>query len=183
MKISRFVTGKGYNMGFSTYAGIAALAATAYGASEQHAAAGEAASASRSQAAERRAQAAAEQRIADIKNARERAAMTREARVVQGKVEAAAASGNTSYSSGAAGGLASVGTQEASNLGLFSAVSANQADITASRMRESFAIEAGGNAAARSANGQALFSLGSSIFTATGGFKNIFDTSWKTKTA
>lgn len=164
----------------TTYLAVAALAATAYGASEQHSAAGDAAAASRSQAAERRAQAAAEQRIADIKNARERAAMTREARLAQGKVEAASATGNTSFSSGAAGGLGSISSQEASNLGMFSALSANYADITASRIREGFAIEAGGNAAARSAKGQAIYSIGSSIFSATGGFKNIFDERWKT---
>lgn len=156
--------------------GIAAVAVAGYGAHQQHEAAQDAAAATSQQAAERRAQAAAEQRIADIKNARERAAMTREARITAGKVESSAASGNTSFSSGAVGGLSSIKSQEASNLGMFNALSSNFSDITASRIRESFAIEAGGNAGAKMAQGQALYTIGTSIFTATGGFKNIFDT-------
>lgn len=160
----------------STYIAVAAIAAMGYGASEQHAAASDAAQAARDQAAERRAQAVAEQRIADIKNARERAAITRESRIASGKVESAAAAGNTSFSSGAQGGLSSIKSQEASNLGMFSGIQSNFADITASRIRESFSLEAAGNANARMAQGQAIYSMGSSIFSATGGFKNIFDT-------
>ena len=119
-------------------------------------------------AAESRAQFAAQQRIADIKNARERANLARQTRLARAQIVQTGANTGTSSSTGVMGGVASVGTQSAAATGIFGAIEANQADIISSQERQ-------GQAQGDIAEAQAMFNLGTSVFNAGGGFKTIFD--------
>lgn len=133
-------------------------------------------------AAAQRKQFEAEQRIADIKNARERANMARQARVARANSVSTGATTGTSTSSGVLGAVSSIGSQASANTGFFGAVGANQNDILDSqRAQGGFALEAGlaqgeiTRANADANTGGAIFSLGSKVFDASGGFKSIFD--------
>jgi hypothetical protein len=126
-------------------------------------------------AAEQRNHFAAQQRMADIKNARERADITRKARIARAAVLNTGANTNTQGSSGVAGGIASTTSQENSNLGMFNAISANQSDIIKSQSNEATAMAALGDAQGKIAEGQAWMNLGASLFSSGGGFKTIFD--------
>lgn len=127
------------------------------------------------QVAEQRAQFAAEQRIADIKNQRERADIARRTRLARSQILNTGANTNTMFSSGVSGGASSAVSQGASNLGMFNAIAANQADIIASKGREADAIADLGQATGEISQMQNLFSLGATIFSAGGGFRSIFD--------
>lgn len=155
-------------------AGIGAATAV-YGAVEQRKAGKEAAAAASRSAAEQRLQFQSQQRIADIRNARERAQIARQQRIQRGKIAATGANTGTSGSSGVVGGMASVDTQAATNLGVFGAIEANQTDIISSQIRGGQAQAQQIQAQADMASGQAMFNLGSTIFQAGGGFKTIFD--------
>lgn len=170
--------------------GLAVAAAGAYtayeGAQDAKAAGNRQAQAIESSAAEQRKQYESQQRIADIKNARERANLVRQERMARSRVVAAGSAGGVLSSSGVAGGLGSIASQGASNTGFFNSVQANQGDITQSQSRQAgFAADAGMAAGAMTtaqadvSTGQSIFSLGTSIFSAGGGFKTIFDTTKK----
>lgn len=158
-----------------------------YGAAQDtKAAAGRQAAAMESSAAEQRKQFQAQQRIADIKNARERANMVRQQRIARADTISTGALTGTSTSSGVQGGAGSIGTQGAANQGFFSAIQGNQQDIITSQIQQgSYAVEAGQaagditQASAQAALGQNLFNLGSNVFAANGGAKSIFDSNNK----
>lgn len=147
----------------------------AYGASQAEDAEDAAHAGRQEQAAQQRTQFAAQQRMADIKNSRERADMARKTRLARAQVLNTGANTNTMGSSGVAGGIASAGSQGASNLGMFNAIAANQADIITSQGKEAEAVRAIGDAAGAMSNAQAMISIGGAIFSAGGGFKTIFD--------
>lgn len=135
-----------------------------------------------SSAAEQRKQFAAQQRIADIKNARERANTARQVRMARGAIQSQGANTGTSGSSGVIGGIASTETQGASNLGTFGSIQGNQEDINASQSAQSsFAADAGRaqgdsiQAQADISSSQGIFNIGQSLFKEGGGFKTIFD--------
>lgn len=151
------------------------LALSAYGAYQSYTAGQEQKQAMQSSAAESRAQVAAQQRIADIKNARERANMARTARIAAGTITNQGYSKGVGGSSGVQGGLASIGTQVATNLGVFGAVEGNQQDILASQGRQGQYQAQAGEAQADSIMGGTIFSVGSAVFKEGGGFKTIFD--------
>lgn len=134
-------------------------------------------------AAEQRHQFALQQRITDIKNARERAQIAREARKARGQIINLGATTGTLQSTGVLGGVASVQSQEASISGQFGAVSEAQGLITESQQRvasesgiigQSKAGQIG--AQTQASEGAALFNLGTDIFAGAGGWKTIFDT-------
>lgn len=162
-------------MGASTYVAIAAIATMVYGSSKAEDAEDDAHKARQDQAAEQRTQFVSQQRIADIKNNRERADLARQSRVARAQILNTGANTNTTFSSGVSGGIASVASQAATNFGMFNALGANQADIISSQMRESTAIARLGNAQGSMANAQSIFNLGAAAFSASGGFKTIFD--------
>ena len=162
-------------MGITVVASIISAAVAVKGAVDQKKAAGEAKHQAAVSAAEQRKQFDSQQRIADIKNARERAQLARQRRIQRGAVAATASNTNTSDSSGAIGGLASIDTQAATNLGNFGSVQQNQKDIVDSQGRQGTAEAGKIQAQADISSGQALFNVGSSVFGATGGFKTIFD--------
>ena len=151
------------------------LALSAYGAYQSYAAGQEQKEAMQSSAAESRAQVAAQQRIADIKNARERANMARAARIAAGTITNQGYSKGVGSSSGVQGGLASIGTQVATNLGVFGAVEGNQQDILASQGRQGQYQAEAGESAADVITGNTIFSIGSKAMELGGGFKTIFD--------
>lgn len=164
--------------------GIGAVGAyTQYeGAQDAKAAAGKQADALNASAAEQRAQFASQQRIADIKNARDRANMARQERVARAGVIASGANAGVSQSSGVLGGVGSIGSQGAANVGYFNSVSANQNDILSSQSRQGGDMADYGMAGASLTSAQAdismgqnIFNIGTSIFGASGGFKTIFD--------
>jgi cytochrome c-type biogenesis protein CcmH/NrfG len=139
------------------------------------------------QTAEQRKQFESQQRIADIQNQRSRAELARQARIAKGQIESVGANTGTTFSSGIAGAIGSVATQAATQGGVFNAIAANQNDITGSKVRESYAIERGGQAhadaiiaGANMSSAQSLFGLGMDIFKAGGGWKTIFDMPKKT---
>lgn len=153
----------------------AALAVSVYSAVEQKAAAKDAKGAAAVSAAEQRKQFDSQQKIANIRNARERSQMARQQRVQRGQVQAIGANTGTSASSGVAGGLSSISTQAATNLGDFNAIDANQRDIVTSQGRQAGAQSAQIQAQADISSSQAMFNIGSSVFKEFGGFKTIFD--------
>ena len=163
-------------MPLAAAAPVISLAFAAYGAYTQYTAAQDQKEAMNRSAAEQRAQFAAQQRIADIKNARERANLARQQRIVRGSLEAQGANKGVSTSTGVVGGVASIGTQGASNLGIFGAMEANQQDIISSQGRQADAIGQAGQAQADSIMGGTIFSVGATMFKESGGFKTIFDT-------
>jgi hypothetical protein len=143
-----------------------------------------------SSAAESRKQFQLQQKIADIKNARERVQMARQARIARANAVSTGALTGTSGSSGVMGGVASIGSQEASALGTFGAIQANQGDIITSQTAQAgFAVDSGRaqadatSAGAMMSVGQNVFNLGSNIFQANGGFKSIFDDQNKVQTS
>lgn len=178
---------------FSTIALVVGAGISAYGFVQQQeamddakAARAEQTSAIQGQAAEQRAQFAAQQRVADIKNARERAEMIRKGRVATAQVVNSGAANNVMGSSGVIGGTGSIATQTATNLGVFGAIAGNQVDILESQRRQGDYAAAGGIAqgnvqAAQGdmAMGQSIFNLGGKIFDAGGGWKTVFDTAKK----
>ena len=151
------------------------LAISAYGAFQQREAAQEQQAALQISAAENRAQVASQQRMVDIKNARERANTARQARITRGTLAAQGANKGVSSSTGVIGGVASVSTQSATNLGVFGALEANQEDILASQSRQGDAQSQVGQAQADSIMGGTIFSVGSELFKHGGNFKTIFD--------
>ena len=153
----------------------AGLAISAFGAYQQYEAGREQKSAMQASAAESRAQVASQQRMADIKNARERATMARQSRIVRGALAAQGANKGVSSSTGVVGGLASVSTQTATNLGIFGALESNQDAILESQSRQGDANASAGQAQADSIMGGTIFSVGGALFKEGGGFKTIFD--------
>ena len=151
------------------------VAVSAYGAYSQYQAGQDQKEAMQSSAAENRAQVAAQQRMADIKNARERANLARQNRIARGSLAASGATHGVSTSTGVLGGSASVATQSATNLGLFGAMEGNQQDILASQSRQGDASARAGQAQADSIMGGTIFSVGGALFKEGGGFKTIFD--------
>lgn len=132
------------------------------------------------QAAAQRAQFAAEQRMADIKNQRERVDLVRKARVAAGTILNQGAITGTMISSGVAGGVSSVSSQANANLGIFNSLAVNQAEVIRQQAREGEALTSLGNAQGQMVMSQNLFNLGSTIFSSAGGFKTIFDAGKKT---
>lgn len=133
------------------------------------------------QGAEQRKQLEAQQRIADIRNSRERADFVRRAAFARAQVINQAALGGVSQASGPAGGVAGIDTAAATGLGGFAATQANQQDIFASQTTQSESIVRSGVAGAALtraqvdiSGAQALQSLGTTLFSAAGGFKSIF---------
>lgn len=129
-------------------------------------------------AAENRKQFSLQQRISDIKNARERAQIARQASIARGRLVNLGATTGTLESTGVAGGVASITSQEASIGGSFGAVAEAQGLLTESQQR--VATQAGvigqaqaGQVGARvqSSEGAAMFGLGTDIFAAGGGWK------------
>lgn len=163
-------------MPLAAAAPIISLAFAAYGAYTQYTAGQDQKEAMNRSAAEQRTQFAAQQRIADIKNARERANIARQQRIARGAMEAQGANKGVSTSSGVTGGIASIGTQGASNLGVFGAIEANQQDIISSQGRQAGATSDAGQAQADSIMGGTIFSVGSTLFKETKGWNTIFDT-------
>lgn len=153
----------------------AGLALSAYGAYQQYEAGREQKSAMQASAAENRAQVAAQQRMADIKNARERANLARQNRIARGSLAATGANKGVSTSTGVVGGLASIETQTATNLGIFGALESNQDAILESQSRQGDASARAGQAQADSIMGGTIFSVGGALFKEGGGFKTIFD--------
>lgn len=159
----------------SVYFAAAGLAVSAYGAYTQYQAGQDQKEAMQASAAENRAQVASQQRIADIKNSRERANMARQARIARGALVTQGANKGVSTSTGVLGGGASIDTQSATNLGIFGALESNQQDILASRGRQGDNSAAAGQAQADSIMGGTIFSVGGALFKEAGGFKTIFD--------
>ncbi len=168
---------------------VASLAATAYGAYQQHEAAGDASDAA-AQAAQaqttaagaQRERAALEARRADIANARQLRGAIRQARIVKGTLGNQAANAGTSYSSGAIGGAGSVESQGRSNIGFFNQMDDINDQVLVTQNTESAARTASGVAqgevSVAEANGRqwgAFSNLGGTVFTGAGGFKTIFD--------
>lgn len=112
-------------------------------------------------------QAKSERRKAEVQNIRSVREQIREQRIASARILARGATSGTSGSSGVAGGVASTGSQLASNLGYMGDIAAENANIAD-------ATQAFGVAQGDIAQAQALGSLGSSIFNAAGGFKTIF---------
>lgn len=156
-----------------------AVGLMAYGMVQQQSAAEDAKQSREQTAAEQRAQFVSQQRIADIKNARERAQIVRQARIARGQILNTGANTGTTFSSGVQGGMGSVSSQGSANQGVFTALQSNQADIISSQSRDAGNMVALGNAQGNAAEAQSIFNLGTSIFGATGGFKNIFDVAKK----
>lgn len=152
------------------------LALSAVGAVTQYTAAQSQKEAMNRSAAEQRKQFAAQQRIADIKNARERANMARQARIARGALAQQGANRGVSTSTGVMGGMESVSTQAATNLGVFGAIEANQQDIISSQIGQAGATADAGRAQADSIMGGTIFTIGGALFKEGGGFKTIFDT-------
>lgn len=154
---------------------VASLALSAYGAYTQYTAGQDQKEAMNRSAAESRAQVAAQQRMADIKNARERANLARQGRIARGSLAALGANKGVSSSTGVVGGGASIATQTSTNLGIFGALEANQSDILSSQARQGQTSADAGSAQADSIMGGTIFSIGSALFVQGGGFKTIFD--------
>lgn len=134
------------------------------------------------QGAEQRKQFEAQQRIADIQNARARAEQARKARVARAQVINQGALTGTLNSSGVQGGTGSIQTQAASSIGEFSAVGNEQGNIIESQKAQASFVTSGGQAqadivkaGATSAVGQNIFNLGAEMFKAAGGYRTIFD--------
>lgn len=173
---------------------VVGLVIAAYGAYEQHGATKDAKKAAEENlgiqqqiAGENRQQIEAQQRIADIQNARSRAQLARESRITAANIEANGARGATVFSSGVQGAVGAARTAGASNVGGFDVAEANTRRITESQFRVAgLGADLGAAqrdmsfAQARGSEGQAYFNLGTSIFGAGGGYKTIFDTT-KTK--
>lgn len=158
---------------FSTIAivGLGIMAASAYG---QYEAGKDAADAQRGMAASQQRQAEIAQRQADIQNARTQRAAIRQARIARATVLNTGASAGTMESSGVLGGVGSVTSQERSNLGFFNQIGQLQAQTTESKMVEGQFAGDYATAQGRSAEWGALGSLGSTIFSAAGGYRTIF---------
>jgi len=77
------------------------------------------------------------QRKADIRSARDRVNLVRKARVARAQVTAAAENAGAGQGSGVAGGIASLGSQVASNLGFVNQIGSINRSITASRNTQS----------------------------------------------
>lgn len=161
---------------------VGGLAASAYGTYQQGRSAKElgkitAASGAAQQAAMNR-QFEAEQRRADIQNARSVRSAVRQARIARAAVVNAGANANTLTSSGVAGGVSSIGAQLEGNLTDFSALNReNQAVLASQREQGDIAIQTGiatGNLKADAAQTQAVADIAGSIFNVVGGGKTIF---------
>lgn len=110
---------------------------------------------------------AAQQRIAEARNTREVRDMLRRSRSARAALLNTGAVANTSASSGVQGGVASVGSQAATNLDYFSNIQSAQAQAGQAQV-------AYGSAMGDMAEAQALGSLGGTIFNTAGGFDTIF---------
>jgi hypothetical protein len=130
--------------------------------------------ASKRQAEESRVQAGLEQKRADIQNTRQLRTALRQSRISRANVENAGANAGTSNSSGVLGGVASIGTQSAANVGFFGQMGELSSQITASNQRQGNAAADYGQAAGDAAIWGAFGSLGNSVFQGAGGYKTIF---------
>jgi len=106
---------------------------------------------------EQRRQNRLNQRKTDIRNARQRVNIVRKARIARAQVEAAAENKGTSGGSGVAGGVASIGSQVAGNLGFVNRVGSIDTALSDSKDRE-------GAALTNIARSQAIGGLADSIF-------------------
>lgn len=123
--------------------------------------------AAKDQASATRRAAEAEQRRADIQNARAVRQSIRQARIARGTVVNTGANAGTSQSSGVLGGVASVGSQLNSNVDYL-----NQSTAVAKEYASAQADA--GAAAGEAAQWGALGNLGGTIFSSAGGFQTIF---------
>lgn len=154
---------------------IAGLALSAFGAFSQYQAGQDAKSAAAQNAAEQRQQVVSQQRIADIKNAQSRAQQAQQQRIASANILSSGANAGVMTSSGVSGGIGSTQTQGAQGLGAFGAVANNQMDILSSQSRQAGDVLAESNAKAEFNTASTMFSLGSTIFDKSGGWKTIFD--------
>lgn len=98
-----------------------------------------------------------DQRKTDIRNARERVNVVRKARIARAQVLAAAENTGGGSGSGVVGGVSSIGSQVAGNLGFVNQISGIDTSINASRGRQ-------GSALSSAARSQAIGGLADSIF-------------------
>jgi len=106
---------------------------------------------------EQRRQNRLNQRKTDVRNSRQRVNLVRKARIARAQVEASAAATGGAGGSGVAGGVASIGSQVASNLGFVNRIGSVDEAITQSRDRE-------GQALGSAARSQAIGGLADTIF-------------------
>lgn len=148
---------------------IVGLVIAAAGVAVQHQQGQRQAAIGRSQAHQQRRAAELEKQRADIQNARALRSALRQSRIARGTAENQAAQAGTSGSSGLFGSLASLGTQEGVNRGVFT----QQKDISEEQMGISGEMAnlhaAHGASVGRAATGAALGSVGSTLFGIYGG--------------
>lgn len=152
---------------------VASLAITAGSAYMQYQAAQDQKDALEDQARASRAQFEAQQRRADIENARSMRQAVRQARAARSVVVNAGANSGTLTSSGVQGGVASIGSQLNSNLSYIGDIAETNAEIAAASLASNQAQIAQGQASAEGAQWGAIGSLSSTIFQASGGFRTI----------
>lgn len=150
----------------STIAAISAVTAVA-GVAMQIKGQQDAKKASNQAAEARERQAAAEQRKAEVQNIRAMREQIREQRMAAARITARGATAGTSGSSGVAGGVASTGSQLATNLDYMRNVATQDTAIRGAAL--DYGIAQGNIAQA-----QAFGNLGGTIFGAAGGFDTIF---------
>lgn len=128
----------------------------------------------RAQAEEMRRQAELEQRKADVVAARNLRQSVRQARIARASIINQGATSGTNESSGVLGGVSSVASQEASNIGFVNRVGSLNSQITASQARQGEHSAAIGDAQGTSAIFGAFGNLGGTVFQGAGGFRTIF---------
>lgn len=159
---------------FSTIALIGAAAIGTAGVISQRQAARESAQIGRAQARQMEEIAALEKKKADIANARALRSSLRQARLARGSLINLGAQTGTSGSSGILGGLASLGTQEGVNRGVF----AQGQDIAEKQYQTTVEMShlhsAAAGATKRAMTGQLLTNVGKMGFNMAGGYTTLF---------
>jgi len=130
-------------------------------------------SAMQQQSAAQQRQYALSQQQAEIQNIRSVRQQLRQRYATAAALTARGATAGTLSGSGLAGGLSSLGSQLASNLGYQSDIAGTQAGMAREAAVIGQAQTAYGIAAGQAAQGAAFTSLGSTIFTAVGGSEQL----------
>jgi len=153
---------------------LAALAFTAAGTVKQYQAGQRQEKAMETQAAAQQEQFRISQQQAEIQNVRAVRQQLRQRYAAAAALTARGATTGTLGSSGIAGGLSSLGAQEAANLNYMSDVAGTQEAMGAQAAIIGQAQSQYGMAAGQAAQGAAFSNLGGTIFQQRGGLKTIF---------
>jgi len=127
------------------------------------------------QAAAQEAKYRADAQRAEIQNMRAVRQQYREQRIRAASIIGAGATGGTLGSSGVQGGVASLGSQFAGNMNYMSNIADTQTATTNASIAYGQATYDAGVAQGNAAKGAAMVGLGSTIFSAGGGFKGAAD--------